>query len=351
MDQQKKNSSNYCKNTIIISTGDESGVGPEIILKALASNQIPKNIRLKIVGSKKNLINTYRSLKLIGIKNIANPDELDIEDIKVSKIKNASWKANCGNSSFIYLKEAIKLTKSAQNTALVTAPICKKSWELAGHNYSGQTELLAESFNTSNVGMLFTAKSPITGWRFNTLLTTTHIPLSEISKNLVEKRDLIISKLELLSNFAKQFKKKPTLRVAGLNPHAGEEGLLGSEEKDFIEKYLQVWRKNNPDIELEGPISPDSCWISSLKAWNERKSDGHDGILAMYHDQGLIPMKIIAFNYSVNTTVGLPIIRTSPDHGTGFDIFNKGIAQYQSILEAIKTANELCNKSSLPNSH
>jgi len=141
------------------------------------------------------------------------------------------------------------------------------------------------------------------------------------------------------------------LRVAGLNPHAGEEGILGSEEKDFIEQSLQIWQKKNPNIKLEGPISPDSCWISSLKAWNEKNSNGHDGILAMYHDQGLIPMKIIAFNYSVNTTLGLPIIRTSPDHGTGFDIFNRGIAQCQSILEAIKTANELCTKSRLLNTH
>ena len=233
----------------------------------------------------------------------------------------------------------------------MTAPICKKSWELAGHNYSGQTELLAESCNTKNVGMLFTAKSPITGWRFNTLLATTHVPLSEISKNIINNKKLIISKLNLLSAFSKQFNNQPTLRVAGLNPHAGEEGILGSEEKDFIEKSLQIWRKNNPDIKLEGPISPDRCWISSLKAWNEKQSDRHDGILAMYHDQGLIPMKIIAFNYSVNTTIGLPIIRTSPDHGTGFDIFNKGIAQCQSILEAIKTANELCTKSRLLDTH
>ncbi len=351
MDQLKRNSSNYFENTIIISVGDESGVGPEIILKALASNQIPQNVRVRIVGSKQNLINTYSSLKSIGIENIANPNELDIEDIEVSRLNNSNWKTNCGNSSFIYLKEAIRLTKSQPNTALVTAPICKKSWELAGHKYSGQTELLAECCNTANVGMLFTAKSPITGWRFNTLLATTHIPLNEISKNLIENENLIFSKLNLLSDFSKQFNKEPTLRVAGLNPHAGEEGILGSEEKDFIKQSLEIWGGNNPDVKLEGPISPDSCWISSLKAWNEQDSNGHDGILAMYHDQGLIPMKIIAFNYSVNTTIGLPIIRTSPDHGTGFDIYNKGIAQCQSILEAIKTANELCTKSRLLNTH
>ena len=351
MDKNKKNSSNDLKNTIVISAGDESGVGPEIILKALASTQIPTNVRIRVVGSSKNFLKTYRSLKSIGIKNIANPDELDIQNIEVSDLNNSNRKTNCGNSSFIYLKEAIKLVKSKKNTALVTAPICKKSWALAGHNYSGQTEVLAESYNTKNVGMLFTAKSPITGWRFNTLLATTHIPLNEISRQLIDNKTLIISKLNLLSDFSKKFKEQPTLRVAGLNPHAGEEGVLGSEEKDFIEKSLQIWKRKNPEIKLEGPISPDSCWISSLKAWNEKKANGHDGILAMYHDQGLIPVKIIAFNYSVNTTLGLPIIRTSPDHGTGFDIFNKGIAQCQSILEAIKTANELCTKSRLLDTH
>ena len=351
MNKEKKNSSDYLENKIIISAGDESGIGPETILKALASDQIPRNVRIKIVGSKQNLMNTYKSLKMIGVNNIANPDELDIKNIEVSKFDNANWKTNCGNSSFIYLKEAIKLVRSSKNTALVTAPICKKSWALAGHNYSGQTEVLAESFNAQNVGMLFTAKSPITGWRFNTLLTTTHIPLKEISNHLVNNKNLIISKLSLLADFSKKYKKKPTLRVAGLNPHAGEEGILGSEEKDFIEESLRVWRKNNPYTKLEGPISPDSCWISSLQAWNEKKPNAHDGILAMYHDQGLIPMKIIALNYSVNTTLGLPIIRTSPDHGTGFDIFNKGIAQYQSTLEAIKTANELCMKSRLLDAH
>ena len=339
------------ENTIIISSGDESGIGPEIILKALASSQIPQNLKIRVVGSKKNLINTYRSLKFLGQNNIANPDELDIENIEVPIIDNLNWKTNCGNSSFIYLKEAIKLVKSKKNSALVTAPICKKSWSLAGHNYSGQTEVLAESFNASNIGMLFTAKSPITGWRFNTLLATTHIPLIKISENIIKNKNLIHSKLNLLFNFSKQFKQNPILRVAGLNPHAGEEGILGSEEKDFIENSLRVWMKNNPEVKVEGPISPDSCWISSSKAWNEKTSNSHDGILAMYHDQGLIPMKLIAFNYSVNTTLGLPIIRTSPDHGTGFDIFNKGIAQYQSIVEAIKTANELCIKSRLFNTH
>jgi len=337
------------KAKIIISVGDESGIGPEVILKALGSNEIPKDINFKIIGSKENLSSTYKLLKSVGASNIANPNNLDIEDIKIPNNRGNASKKDFGNSSFYYLKYAIEIVKSSPNNCLVTGPICKKSWALAGHNYSGQTELLSESCNCKNTGMLFTAKSPITGWRFNTLLATTHLPLVEIPKQL--NTNLISSKLDLLKNFSKKFNKNINLKVAGLNPHAGEEGVLGEEEVLFINDCLSNWKAENPEINIEGPISPDSCWLSSSKAWKDKDSAKHDGILAMYHDQGLIPMKIIATNYSVNTTLGLPFIRTSPDHGTGFDIFGKGKAQYQSMLEAIKTARELNINSRLLNPH
>ncbi|MBK16691.1 MAG: 4-hydroxythreonine-4-phosphate dehydrogenase PdxA [Prochlorococcus sp. SP3034] len=341
---------NYDKSLkIVISVGDESGIGPEVILKAMASNKYPRDIQTEIIGSKDNLLLTYKLLKSNGISDIANPLNLNIKDIKIKNILSNDSKTNFGNKSFHYLKHAIKIVQTTPNTCLVTGPICKKSWALAGHNYSGQTELLAESCNSSHVGMLFTAKSPITGWRFNTLLATTHIPLMRISEEL--NHDLIFTKLNLLRDFAKKFNQNISLKVAGLNPHAGEEGMLGAEEINLVEKSLSTWKLNNPDTSIEGPISPDSCWLSSAKAWNQKDSIKHDGILAMYHDQGLIPMKIIAANYSVNTTLGLTFIRTSPDHGTGFDIAGKGIAQYQSMLEAIKTARELSLNSSLLNSH
>ena len=191
-------------------------------------------------------------------------------------------------------------------------------------NYSGQTEVLAESCKVKNVGMLFTAKSPITGWRFNTLLATTHIPLCDVPKSL--NTNLIHSKLDLLSKFCSNYVKNPVLKVAGLNPHAGEEGILGVEEGKWINEAIFSWSKKNKKIKVFGPISPDTCWTSSAKAWKDVNALRHDGILAMYHDQGLIPIKIIALNYSVNTTIGLPFVRTSPDHGTAFDIAGKGLS-------------------------
>ena len=336
------------KFKIVLSVGDESGIGPEIILKALYSNEIPRNIDFVLVGSKKNLHNTYKNLKSLGLNNLENPSNLQIHDLEIS-LSTYESKTSFGHLSFCYLTKAIEIVKQYPNSALVTGPICKKSWSLAGHYFSGQTEVLAKSCGIKNVGMLFTAKSPITGWRFNTLLATTHIALSEVPKRL--NRKLIHTKLDLLKEFCLSYTDEPTLKVAGLNPHAGEEGVLGNEEKDLLNSALISWNKKNRDIKLLGPLSPDSCWISSAKAWETKDAEKHDGILAMYHDQGLIPMKIIAHNYSVNTTIGLPFIRTSPDHGTGFDIAGKGIAQSQSMVEAIKAAIEMTKNSRLLNTH
>jgi len=332
---------------LVLTVGDESGIGPEILLKALNSNEIPKNINYVIFGSKKNLQKTYRQLRTLGVENLASPKNLNIHDLEISSRYNS--KSDYGNSSFHYLTKAIEHVKQCPNSALVTGPICKKSWSLAGHYFSGQTEVLAKSCGVKNVGMLFTAKSPITGWRFNTLLATTHIPLCEVPRQLTT--ELILSKLDLFKDFCNTYVNEPTLKVAGLNPHAGEEGILGNEEKDWLKNALVEWSNKNEDTKLLGPLSPDSCWNSSAKAWVNKDAEKHDGILAMYHDQGLIPMKVIALNYSVNTTIGLPFIRTSPDHGTGFDIFGKGIAQSQSMVEAIKAAVEITKNSRLFNTH
>ena len=192
MTYQDKNIKKKLK--VVISVGDESGIGPEIILKALYSKDIPQNIDILIVGSKINLNNTYKNLKSIGVDHIADPKNYQILDMRIPFEINEG-KKSYGNASFYYLKKAIEIVQKDQNSALVTAPICKKSWAMAGHHYSGQTELLAECCQANNVGMLFTAKSPITGWRFNTLLATTHIPLCEVANQL--SIDLIHTKLDL----------------------------------------------------------------------------------------------------------------------------------------------------------
>ena len=232
---------------IVLSVGDESGIGPEVILKALCSNEIPENIDYTLVGSKKNLQNTYKHLRSLGLENIANPKNLKIHDLEISSSDNDT-QSSYGDSSFQYLKTAIEIVKQYPDSALVTGPICKKSWSLAGHYFSGQTEVLAKACEVKNVGMLFTAKSPITGWRFNTLLATTHISLSEVPKKLTT--ELIHSKLDLFKDFCATYTDNPNLRVAGLNPHAGEEGILGHEEKDWLNDALITWNAKNRDIKL-----------------------------------------------------------------------------------------------------
>ncbi len=338
---RNKNQKLEPRNRIVISLGDPTGIGIEVTLKALGSKDLPQNMHPLLIGCKRTVELVYIHLKKKGVSSILDPSRIEIEDHPFSE--------NCilghpnsqsGEASFKWLTRASNILIEQKARALVTAPIAKHLWQEAGHFYPGQTERLAEITNSSNTAMLFTAISPNNGWRFNTLLATTHIPLNKVSETLTPK--LINLKLNSLLKFCQRFKKRPKLFVAGLNPHAGENGKLGNEEIEWLSAAIKEWKKNNPEITISGPISPDVCWISAAKAWvNMPDGNSPDGILAMYHDQGLIPVKTIAFDSAVNTTLGLPFIRTSPDHGTGFDIAGKGTANHESMLAAIKAAWEL----------
>ena len=326
------------KNTLIISLGDPAGIGTEITLKALGSKYLNKNIHPLLVGCKKNIYQTYIQLISQGIYNITDPKELDIIDIPLEKeIIPGIVNEITGSASFKWLVKATNILLEGKAKALVTAPISKIAWHKAGHEFAGQTELLGKLTN-KKTSMLFTAISPNNGWRFNTLLATTHISLNKINNNLT--KELIRYKLDELLNFCRQFTKKPLIHVAGLNPHAGEEGKIGIEEQNLIIPTLNEWKIDNPGIKVIGPIPPDSCWISSADAWNRPSNENNapDGILALYHDQGLIPVKLIAFDEAVNTTLGLPFVRTSPDHGTALDIAGKFKAREASMVAAINNA-------------
>jgi 4-hydroxythreonine-4-phosphate dehydrogenase len=186
--------------------------------------------------------------------------------------------------------------------------------------------------------MLFTALAPHGRWRLNTLLATTHLPLAWVPTALTPAG--VEEKLEVLLRFAHRFNPTPRLVVAGLNPHAGEGGHLGKEEVDWLIPLLERWRAGHPDVEVVGPLSPDTCWLEAGRAW-QGSTQGPDGYLALYHDQGLIPVKLLAFDAAVNVTLGLPFLRTSPDHGTGFDIAGLGIARADSMQAALEAARDL----------
>ena len=328
--------------TIAISLGDPAGIGAEITLKSLHKINLKKDLNPLLIGCKKSIKKVYLDLREKGIDNISNPEKYRIIDIPMKETFNPGVpNSDTGNSSFLWLTRGTQLVLSGEAKALVTAPIAKFAWHQAGHYYAGQTERLAEITKSKEVSMLFTAKSPNNGWRFNTLLATTHLPLCEVPNQLTP--ELIIKKLDTLLKFTKKFKEHPKLAIAGLNPHSGEQGQLGQDEIKWLIPAMNAWKKENPLITLEGPIPPDTCWISASKAWNKHKDlkNQFDGYLALYHDQGLIPVKLIAFDSAVNTTIGLPFIRTSPDHGTAFDIAGEGKASPTSMIAALEAALEL----------
>lgn len=345
---------------IALTLGDPSGIGPEVILKAMADPQLKQNCEVTVIGSTQVLLATYHHLlesQHCYPSDYVHPDELSIQDVEWereidSQIITGTGNAASGGASFAYLETAIARTLAGDFQAIVTGPIAKSAWKAAGYNYPGQTELLAEKSGVGQFGMLFVARSPYTGWTLRTLLATTHIPLRQVADTLTPQ--LLSTKLDLLVECLQQDfgVATPRIAIAGLNPHSGEQGQLGHEEQEWIIPWLEQERQNRPQLKLEGPIPPDTMWVKPSQAWygevrsERQKTDPSiqnpaDAYLALYHDQGLIPVKQLAFDRAVNTSIGLPFIRTSPDHGTAFDIAGKGVADATSMKAAIQLATEL----------
>jgi 4-hydroxythreonine-4-phosphate dehydrogenase len=337
--------SNINPPRLALTLGDPAGIGPEVILKALADRAIRQKYDLTVVGNRDLLLGVYERLNTI---DLAHPDQLQVLDVPLDReitdnIIVGQGNAASGAASFAYMEDAIASTLSGNFDAIVTGPVAKSAWKLAGYNYPGQTELLAAKAGVDRFGMLFVARSPHTAWTLRTLLATTHIPLSQVAPTLTPK--LLTEKLDLLVECLEQDfgLKSGRIAIAGLNPHSGEEGQLGNEEQDWLIPWLEQERQNRPHWQLEGPIPPDTMWVKPGLAWYGHTSvySPADAYLALYHDQGLIPVKLMAFDRAVNTSIGLPFVRTSPDHGTAFDIAARGIADATSMKAAIELAAEL----------
>jgi 4-hydroxythreonine-4-phosphate dehydrogenase len=339
---------------LAIALGDPAGIGTEVILKALSDPAVLRCCEVMLVGNRSLLCQTYASLSqqssCANSVPLADPTELSIVDVpleetQIRQIAPGKESAVGGEASFRFLEAAIAQALAGEVAAIVTAPISKSAWKSAGHLYPGQTELLAERSNVHRYGMLFVARSPHNGWALRTLLATTHIPLRQVADTLTP--DLLTLKLELLldclwQDFGIQ---QPRIAIAGLNPHSGEQGQLGREEQDWMIPWMQEMRDRFPQAVLQGPVPPDTLWVRPGQAWYGAPGlVAHDAYLALYHDQGLIPVKLMAFDRAVNTTIGLPFVRTSPDHGTAFDIAGRGIADATSMKSAILLAAELANQ-------
>ena len=327
------------KPIIGITMGDPAGIGPEICAKALQSNEIQKIANCLVIGDRKSLRQGIKISKLPGIeinsiKSVSEArfipgtiDLLDLNNVELSKIKMGEVSRAAGKASVQYIERAIEMAKAGSIDAMVTAPINKEAIQKAGYRFHGHTEILAHHTGAKNYAMLFVSD------KFWVMLATTHIPLKSVSSHL--KKEKILKNIRLAHETLFKLRgKEPRIGVAGLNPHAGESGIFGSEEKKIIKPAVDEARKLG--INVQGPISPDAIFYLANVGM-------YDLVLAMYHDQGLIPLKLISFNHSVNVTVGLPIIRTSVDHGTGYDIAGKGWANPSSMIEAIKVATYFCH--------
>jgi len=322
---------------IAVTMGDPSGIGPEIIVKMFRNHNPQKYADVIVIG---DLFPMLSAQRLIGgnsaIKPLTHIDEkagckntIRLLDLKALKLKDyviGEENAASGRASYSYLDEAIRLAKAKKIDAIVTAPINKHSLHMAGINEPGHTEILAKKSGTRDFAMMLMEK------RLKVVLVTIHTSIKSVPKLLT--RDKIFKKISITHDSLKRdFSiKKPRIAVLGLNPHAGEAGAFGGEEKQFIIPAIK--RAVRSGIDASGPYPPDTIF-------NRIINGSHDAAVCMYHDQGLIPLKLLGFDTGVNFTMGLPFVRTSPVHGTAHDIAGTGKASENSIMAAFMAAVEI----------
>lgn len=322
---------NYRMKKLAVTMGDPGGVGPEIIIKSLISPKVIDVCIPIIIGDFSVIKEALHILKVPStLRIIKSPDEaiplknvihcIDIGIVK--KFKKNKPTAKGGRACVSYIKNAVDLALHKSVDGIVTAPISKEALKMAGFKWPGHTEMLADFTKTKDYAMMFI------GEHLRIILATIHTALKDVPDSITPQK--ILKTIRFAKKACDMLKiNKPRIAVAGLNPHAGEAGRFGKEEIKKIIPSIKIALKEG--IPVSGPFSPD---IIFYKAYNREV----DIVVCMYHDQGLIPLKMIAFEKGVNITIGLPFIRTSPDHGTAYDIAWKGIAKPSSMIEAIKVA-------------
>jgi len=321
---------------IAVTMGDPAGIGAEVIVKALADPEIRRQARFMIYGL--NEVIEYAADRAeINPFWFRLPHELvqriesgvvvaDYDEFSMFSPNIRYPTAESGFASMRFLDDAVQNALNGHVEAVVTAPICKESWNLAGYRFPGHTEKLAHACRTRRVTMMFV------GGRMRVALASIHEGLLDLRNTFTIGR--VFQPIDLMGDALKNFFgiAQPRIAVCGLNPHAGENGMFGDEEKRIIEPAITMARELGYIV--EGPFPADTLF------W--RAAKGHfDGVVAMYHDQGLIPIKLLAFESACQTTLGLPIIRTSVDHGTAFDIVGQNIANPESMKNAIRLACEM----------
>ncbi len=296
-----------------ITCGDVNGIGPEIAIKAVASGRWDKKVAFTFIGPAR-------------IFDAASHWKIPF----VGKLMPGKITAEASTAAVAAIERAVRGCLDGELDAMVTAPICKEGLKLAGVPYPGHTEMIAELTGTNRYGMMLMGKG------LRVMLATRHLPLRAVAAALTRAK--VQEAIELTGEALKWFGlENGHIGVCGLNPHAGDGGTLGDEESTVIAPAIAAARANG--FNASGPVPADVIFFQSL-------NKQYDAVVAMYHDQGLGPLKMHAFDCGVNLTLGLPIVRTSPDHGTAFNIAGKGVARPDSMIAAIETAIRLAHVSS-----
>lgn len=323
---QRSSAALQCGMRVGITIGDPAGIGPEITVAAVAALPLLQQQQITIFGDREPL---ERAAAALGTR---------LPEIEILGAGHGEGSApgrpdeRTGHASVSYLEHAVTAIRNGALAGLVTAPISKTWARRAGFAFPGHTEFLAERLGTPEVAMMFAGK------KLHVVLVTVHVSLAEVPALLTIERIASVTAL-FADSLRRDFGiERPRIGVVGLNPHAGEGGLLGCEEHEVIAPAIA---RGLSGADVVGPLVPDAAFRHAA----ERR---YDGLVAMYHDQALIPVKLLEFEDAVNVTLGLPVVRTSPDHGTAYDIAGKAIARPHSMRRALQLAFEMIERRSAP---
>jgi len=339
------------KPRIVITLGDVAGVGPEVMLRAWRNPALHAACRLLVVGDVAQLERQRKHFGLPGrVVEVRQPEAADSSpdcmpclqgtETDLQEVRFGAVRAEAGRAAYDFLCRAIDLVQTGRADAVVTAPLHKEGLRAAGLPYPGHTEILAERCRTSRYGMmLFASRRPDPGLSFSSSLADSwgvaHVTLHAALRNVFEQLypGAVLEKIRLADEALRgPLGRRPRIGVCGLNPHAGDGGLFGSEEHEVIAPAVQEARQLG--VDASGPWPSDNLFVRAY-------AGEFDAVIAMYHDQGHIPFKLLAGRRAVNITLGLPMVRTSVAHGTAYDIAGQGKADPTSMLEAIRVARSL----------
>ena len=319
---------------LALTVGDPAGIGPEVVLRALATGEVLPEARLLVVGSRGVLAERARRFDLpCELPSVGGPEEFrrggapaalyDVPGLDLTGLRLGTASAPGGRAALAYVEEAVGWALAGEVAGLVTGPINKEAIGRAGSAFPGHTELLASRAGSRRARMM------LVGGGLRVTLVTTHVALRRLPGLLTTER--ILRTIQVTDEALRRWfaVERPRIALCGLNPHAGEGGRFGSEDLSVVAPAAAEARSKG--LDCAGPLPSDTLFYHAQRG-------RYDAVVALYHDQGLIPVKLLAFEEAVNVTLGLPFIRTSVDHGTAYDIVERGVASPRSLLEAVKLA-------------